>query len=173
VTQSNESGEFHLIGLTPGTFKIRFEAPGLKDVVKESIHVGVNETATLDVLMEAAGHEETHVITAEREAVNVTKNASDENHDAQFLKSMPLQNRSYQSVMGLTAGVSGGGNPNVRGGAYFNNTYTVDGMDTTDAVTHTFGTNFNFDAISEVQVQTAGLGAQDSMTTGGTVNVVT
>src|SRR5205814_3202135 len=48
VTQSNESGEFHLIGLTPGTFRVRFEATGLKEVVKEDIHVGVNETSSLD-----------------------------------------------------------------------------------------------------------------------------
>ncbi|HJZ84454.1 MAG TPA: TonB-dependent receptor [Polyangia bacterium] len=172
VTQTNDSGEFHLIGLTPGNFKLRFEATGLKEETRE-IHVGVNETVSLDVLMEVAGKEEVHVITAERPVVEVRKSGSGENYDAEFLKNMPLQNRSYQSVMGLTAGVSGSGNPNVRGGAFFNNSYAVDGMDTTDAVTHTFGTNFNFDAISEVQVQTAGLGAENSMTTGGTVNVVT
>jgi hypothetical protein len=175
VTQTNDAGEYHLLGLTPGTFVVRFEAPGLKDVVRENVHVGVNETFSLDMIMEATQVEETHVITSEREVVEVRKNTVGENFDSEFLKNMPLQNRSYQSVMDLAAGVTdiSGGNPNVRGGASFNNNYTVDGLDTTDPVTHTFGTNFNFDAISEVQVQTAGLGAENSMTTGGKVNVVT
>src|SRR5215813_4238221 len=111
VTQTNESGEFHLVGLTPGNFRVRFQATGLNDVVKEDIHVGVNETTSLDVLMEVQGREETHVITAEKPVVEVRKSGSGENYDAEFLKNMPLQNRTYQSVMGLTAGVSGSGNP--------------------------------------------------------------
>src|SRR5215471_1492041 len=42
VTQTNESGEFHLLGLIPGDFSVRFEARGLKQVTREGIHAGVN-----------------------------------------------------------------------------------------------------------------------------------
>src|SRR5437879_6483134 len=51
VTQTNNNGEFHLLGLIPGDFTLRFEAQGLKPVVRENIRVGVNNPVGLDVLM--------------------------------------------------------------------------------------------------------------------------
>src|SRR5215471_1993113 len=52
VTQTNESGEFHLLGLIPGDFAIRFEAQGLRPVSRDQIKVHVNVPVNLDVLME-------------------------------------------------------------------------------------------------------------------------
>ena len=49
----------------------------------------------------------------------------------------------------------------------------LDGIDTTDPVTETFGTNFNFDAIAEISFQTAGFAAEFGRATGGVVNIVT
>jgi hypothetical protein len=116
---------------------------------------------------------ETYVITAARPVVDVTKATTGETLSDEFMENVPLLSRSYQSVAQMTPGVSGGSNPNVLGGSYFNNTYTVDGMDTSDPVTHTFSTNFNFDAMSDVNVMTGALGPEYSDTPGGVVNMVT
>ena len=40
-------------------------------------------------------------------------------------------------------------------------------------MTHTFGTNFVFDAIQEISLQTAGYEAEYGKATGGVVNVIT
>jgi hypothetical protein len=53
------------------------------------------------------------------------------------------------------------------------NAFFVDGVDTTDPVTSTFGTNFLFDAISEIEFQTAGYEAEFGRATGGVVNLIT
>src|SRR6185503_16610149 len=51
--------------------------------------------------------------------------------------------------------------------------FLVDGIDTTDPVTATFGTNFNFDAIQEISFLTGGFDAEYGRATGGVVNVIT
>ena len=126
---------------------------------------------------------ETYVITAARPVVDVTKAATGESLSDEYVESVPVQNRSYQGVANMTRNVTGGaqgnrksntgGNPSVSGGAYFNNTYLVDGMETTDPVTHTFSANFNFDAIADVNIMTGGGGAEYSDTPGGVINMVT
>ena len=81
--------------------------------------------------------------------------------------------RDYLSVIGRTAGVVGTGNVNVFGSTLGENAYYIDGIDTTDPVTATFGTNFNFDAIQEISFQTAGYEAEYGRATGGVVNLIT
>jgi hypothetical protein len=49
----------------------------------------------------------------------------------------------------------------------------VDGLNTTDPVTHTFTSNFTFDAIQEVSVQTSGFEAEYGRATGGVISVIT
>ena len=116
---------------------------------------------------------ETYIITAARPVVDVTRATTGENLSDEYIEAVPMSTRSYQGVASMTSGVSRAGNPSVTGGSYFNNTYTVDGMDTTDPVTHTFGTNFNFDAMSDVNIMTAGKGPEYSDTPGGMINMVT
>ncbi|MFH1130694.1 MAG: TonB-dependent receptor [Pseudomonadota bacterium] len=124
---------------------------------------------------------ETYLITATRPVVDVTKATIGETVSDEYLESVPISGRSYQNVAGLTAGVtqqrnpkgSGVGNPSVAGGTYFGNTYTVDGMDITDPVTHTFSSNFNFDAMADVNIMTGGMGPEFSDTPGGVINMAT
>ena len=120
---------------------------------------------------------ETYIITAARPVVDVTRAATGESISDDYIESVPMSARSYQGIADMTRGVSNNsgssGNPSVAGGAYFNNTYLVDGIDTTDPVTHTFGTNFNFDAMSDVSITTGAGGPEHSDTPGGVINMVT
>ena len=124
---------------------------------------------------------ETYVITAARPVVDVTKATTGESISDEYIEAVPMSSRSYQGMAGMTRSVTqkrnakgrGSGNPSVAGGAYFNNTYMVDGMDTTDPVTHTFATNFNFDVMSDVNIMTGGMGPEYSDTPGGVINMVT
>jgi hypothetical protein len=66
-----------------------------------------------------------------------------------------------------------GGNWNVHGGSVRDNAYLIDGVNTTDPATGTFSTNFNFDAIEEMEVKTGGYEAEFGQAVGAVVNVVT
>lgn len=200
---TDAEGGFRFIGLIPGVFKVVVQKAGFLAGVRKELRVSVGKTATLDILLDRApvkivkapakagtktggdksskGIEkkpaakgETYVITA-RPVVDVTKSTTGESLSDEYLESVPTTSRSFQAVAGQTAAVTqrDGGNPSVAGGAYFNNSYLVDGVDTTDPVTHTFGTNFNFDAMSDINILTGGMGPEHSDTPGGVINMVT
>jgi hypothetical protein len=172
---TNDEGVFRVVGLTPGTFTVTVSAPRLKSVVQNGVRVQAASTAEIDILMEVETAEEQVRIVEKAPTVNTTKATVGESFDLDFVNNLPLGTRDFQGVAALTPGVqdNGSGNPSVRGGTFFNNTYTVDGFQTTDPVTHTFTENFAFDAMNTVQVQTAAVGAEHSDTLGGITNIVT
>lgn len=173
---TDDEGHFRIVGLTPGRFTVTASAPKLKSHIQKNITVTGGRTVDLDVIMEVETAEEQIRIVEKAPTVNTTDTAVGDSFDADFLNELPLQTRDYQGVMALTPGVrdvSGGGNPSVRGGSYFNNSYQVDGFQTTDPVTHTFGQNFSFDAMQSVEVKTAAFGAENASTTGGVTNILT
>jgi hypothetical protein len=173
---TDDEGHYRLQNLSPGVFTVTATALHLKTVIQKNVRVTAAASNELDILMEVETAEEQVRVVERAPTVNTNSPQVGETFDQEFVSNLPLGTRSYQGVMNLAPGVndiSGGGNPNVRGGAFFNNNYLVDGVRTTDPVTHTFGTNFSFDAQAQQQVITAGFGAEHSDTLGGLTNVVT
>jgi hypothetical protein len=176
ITLTDDEGGFRFPGLHPGKFRVTAAAPKLRTVVQENVRVTQNATVEIDLVMEVETATEEVKIVERAPAVNLRSTSLGESFDEEFLNSLPLQDRNYQGVAALAAGASdrdGDGNPSVRGGAFFSNKYTVDGFNTTDPVTRTFGQNFSFNAMANVEVATAGMGAENSDTSGGVINIVT
>ncbi len=170
--QTAEDGSFLFFGLPPGKYTLDIEQPGFLPFKQEQVKVGIGGTVTLDILLELPTAEETVVVTARRPVVDKERTTLGGNYDDEFLQEVPVD-RQYQSVAALAPGVVGSGNPNIHGGSLYSNQYLVDGVNTTDPVTNTFSSNFNFDAIKEVQVLTGGLDAEYGYATGGIINLVT
>jgi len=80
--------------------------------------------------------------------------------------------RWYLSVVGQAAGVVSANNPTVYGSLGGENAYLIDGMNTTDPATGTWGRVFNTDAIQEMSFQAGGFEAEFGQATGGIVNLV-
>jgi hypothetical protein len=120
---------------------------------------------------DSGGVEEIVVMSAQN-AVEVENTTRGVVVTKEFLERIPA-GRSYQNAVVVAAGVSGGGNPNMAGGATNENTYLLDGSNVTDPVTGTFSVNFNFDAIQQVEVLHAGIMPEHIGVTGPVVNVIT
>lgn len=173
---TDDQGLFRIAGLTPGRFTLTASAPKLKSTILKNIRVGAGADSEIDVLMEVETAEEQVRVVEKLPTVDTSRALVGESFDLDFVDQLPLSTRDYQGVAALTAGVgdpSGNGNPSVRGGTFFNNSYSVDGFQTTDPVTHTFGQNFSFDAITDLEVKTASYGAENSSVSGGVINQVT
>jgi hypothetical protein len=173
---TDDEGGFRFQGLFPGKFRITAAAPKLRTYVQENLRISQNNTMDVDIVMEVETATEEVRIIERAPAVNIRSTTVGESFDEEFLESLPLASRTYQGVATLAPGVSdrdGDGNPNSRGGAFFSNKYTVDGFNTTDPVTRTFGQNFSFNAMANVEVTTAGFGAENSDTAGMVTNIVT
>jgi hypothetical protein len=172
---TNDEGAFRLQGLFPGVFRVTVTAAKLRTLVQENVKVTAANTTDIDLIMEVEAVSEEIKIIQKAPTINQTSGRVGVSYDEEFMNSLPLPSRDYQGVASLTPGVSdsGNGNPKVRGGTYFSNNYTVDGFNTTDPVTRTFGQNFSFSAMANVEVTTSGGGAETAGTTGGTINIVT
>jgi hypothetical protein len=117
---------------------------------------------------------DTIIVTAEAVVIDPTQTTVQQNFGAQHLRYATIgsNGRSYQTVL-QQAPVAGGSNPQVMGANLGQNIFLLDGVNTTDPVTHTFGSNLPFDAIQEVSIQTLGKDAEYGRAIGGVVNVVT
>src|ERR1051325_670041 len=174
---TDEKGEYVLPTLPPGAYRLVFELQGLPTVTKDSITVSLNQTSKLNVPMQLVAAETVRARAAQV-VVDPTRTTQQTNFNQEHLKYgvVGSANRSYQNVLfqapEANVGSGGGSNPMVSGANVAQNTYLLDGINTTDPVTHTFGNNLAFDAIQEISIQTLGKDAEYS-SSGGTINVIT
>jgi len=170
--KTDAEGRFLFIELPPGTYTVTAEAPGFATVKRPNlpVNVGRNSILTIEMPPEAEGAE---VVVEDRNPIIDTESANRGSVlTREFLDRIPA-GRSYQAAVQLTAGVTGGSNPNVGGGSYNENTYMLDGVNITDPVTGTFALNFNFDSIEQVEVITDAFDPEYGVNLGGVVNIVT
>lgn len=173
---TNEAGEALFIQLRPGEYTVDCKIEGWQPQRHEKVKVSLDRTTKLIVKMQTAEKfAETVIITGKAPVVDPTQTNIGDVFDSTYLQETAIGSggRSYQSVLAQTGGVAGGANPSVLGSTMGENAYLIDGLSTTDPVTATFGTNFNFDAIQEISFQTGGFEAEYGQATGGVVNVIT
>jgi len=166
---SDESGNYRFVLLPPGFFKLKYELPGFRSLVRDEIVVEVGRTTTLNIVLTVATLAETVTVTGESPVVDVqnvnvgaTFNQSllDNIPNARdvwaVLRQTPGIQMSRFDVGGSTAGTQTGYRAFGRSGQ---NWITLDGVATTEG---TSGAGFYFDygSFSEISVSAAGNSAE-------------
>ncbi|MCU1244354.1 MAG: TonB-dependent receptor [Acidobacteria bacterium] len=171
---TDAQGQYILPLLPAGSYHAEFALSGIKSQVREGVQIETQRQTRLDVPMTLAVSD-TVTVTASQVVVDPTQTTTQQTFKEDHLKyaSIGSAGRSYQTVLGQAAGVAGGSNPQVAGSNLGQNTYLVDGLNTSDPVTHTFSPNLAFDAIQEISIQTFGKDAEFGKASGGTINVIT
>jgi outer membrane receptor protein involved in Fe transport len=180
-------GRFSFAQLAPGVYDIHFEPSDSKQYRFEphdiKIEVALNRTVTvlpkLKLLPKPESPSEPQgafgdSITVTAQA-DVTQTGISTIFPGEYLDrtSTSSQARTYQLAIGRAPGVdSSTGEPRAFGSIVSENSYFIDGIDTTDPLTGTVGVNFPFDAIGEISVQT-GFAAEYGRATGAVINIVT
>jgi hypothetical protein len=174
VAVTDENGAFVFRLLPPGVYHIKTELSGFTPAELDAkVNLGRTTEAKIEmVLTEFAGEVQ---VVAEAPVVDTSQVDTGQVFDEQYLQNaaIGMGGRDYLSIIGQAAGVAGTANVSVYGSTGAENNYMVDGLTTTDPVTATFGTNFNYDAIQEVNFITGGFEAEYGQATGGVVNLVT
>lgn len=176
AAMTDANGRFSFLTLPPGLYTIAVSAPEQVTRTVPNIAVNIGRASQVDVKLFAdQSLTEEVTVTGRQTLVDTRRTQTQETFDAEYLSKTQTGSagRDYLSVIGNAAGAVGDGNTQVRGSTLGENLYLVDGVDSTDPVTGTFGTNYIFDAIEEVQLQTGGFAAEFGRATGGIVNVVT
>ena len=179
---TGDDGEFRFPALEPGSYTVTLSHVSFRGHSEEKIQVGIDATVSKDFVLEAAtataGVAEKDIVKViARAPVVDTSRASLGTAIRPDFTDRTVTGRSYQDVALFAPGVVNGsdapGNPAIHGGSAQSNQYLLDGLNITDPTTNTFSTNFNFDAIGEVQVLTGAMDAEYGSTAGGIINVVT
>ncbi len=174
IAIADGEGRFTFNLLPVGNYTVEATLVGFKPA-SGGVQVALGRTAQIifNMVPESFGGE--IEVTAVVPVVNTAQVNTSVTFDNEYLQKAAVgsANRDYLSMIGQAAGVAGSGNASVFGGSSSDNSYLIDGLNTTDPTTGTFGTNFNFDAIQEMNFQTGGFEAEFGQATGGIVNLVT
>jgi carboxypeptidase family protein/TonB-dependent receptor-like protein len=170
---TDSTGNYTFAALQPGPFTLRASLSGFQSVEKTGNVVEPGKTTEVDVTMRLAQAAETVTVTGEVPLVDKTDVSARTTVSSTLTQKLAI-GRSYQTLIGTAPGVTNAAsNPNVHGGLSSNNQYLFDGVDATDTTTGTFAQNFNYEAIQEIVVQTAGISAEYGRAQGAIANVIT
>jgi len=174
VAITGGEGGFAFNLLPVGLYTVTATLAGFQTATGQ-VRVNLDSTASVEFVLRPDQFVGEVVVEATVPVVDTTQVNSQQVFDQDFLQNAAVgaSGRDYLSILSQAAGVAGSGNASVYGGSLSDNSYLIDGMNTTDPVTGTFGTNFNYDAIQEVSFQTGGFEAEFGQATGGIINLVT
>ncbi len=186
---TDAEGRALLVGLAPSAqYVVTTEIAGFRPTRNENVLVRSGQTATLRVGLTVGGVTEQVQVTAESPLVDTKSATTGQDITLQLTESLPT-GRSYQSYLQLVPGVlpddpQQPGNPASKSGVNYSdiggnvgvssdNFYYFNGINVTDPVSGTFGSNLNTEIIQEQKVLTGGIPAEFVGTPGLLSSVIT
>jgi hypothetical protein len=177
---TDETGQYRIVDLRPGTYVLTFALPGFNTVRREGIQLGADFTASISVELRVGALEETVTVSGATPVVDVQSTSRAQVLNRELLDAVPA-GRSYQGYAQMVPGISLS-SPDVGGEASMQNTYmSVHGASSANVTMQVDGqminglqsdgsvqSYFNNMMSEEMSFQTAGIGADVS---GGGVRV--
>jgi hypothetical protein len=169
---TGSDGTYSFLALPPGEYAVNFSLPGFQGRSQEDMRVSMGATTRVDAIMTPAFSDEV-VVTSESPLVNTADTTVGVDLSSDFYESLPT-GRNYTSVASVTPGAQADDSGQTfYGSTGAENSYYIDGANTTGIEFGTQGTQLNFEFIDEVQVKTGSYNAEFGRATGSVINVVT
>lgn len=198
-TATNGAGIYQFPALPPGRYEIHVQQKGFQTVVRQDLELHVSDRVALDFELKVGATTETVNVTGAADLVNTSDASVGTLVSHEFVANMPLNGRSFQSLITLTPGVvvaaAASGAPgqfSVNGQRADANYFTVDGVSANvgvasggstlagsagSGVQPSAGGGFNnlvsLDAMQEFKVQTSTFAPEYGRTPGGQISIVT
>src|SRR5437867_1811054 len=183
TTVTNESGEYSLAALEPGSYRLHAALPGFKAIDLTGIRVGTQQFVTLDLKLEVGALAEAVSVTADVPLIETSNASTGTVLDTLSLETLPspARNAFLIGVSVPTVIPSGDAQFNrqqdqtnasllsLGGGARRGNGYTLDGVPITDLRGRP-SANPTIEALEDVKVQVHTYDAEMGRTGGGVFN---
>jgi hypothetical protein len=104
-TNTDTAGEYVLTNLPPGPYRIEVEKAGFRKLVRPDVVVHVGDALTLDLELTLGTIADTVTVEAGTPLVDVTSTSVSTVVDRTFVSNLPLNGRSFQSLLWMTPGV--------------------------------------------------------------------
>jgi hypothetical protein len=170
---SSANGDFIFKLLPPGTYTVSVELNGFAPL-RQTIEIGADAPATLDLGLKPAGVRESVTVSAEAESATTAPLGSTR-VTGEMVDLLPIS-RSIRTIIDLSPSVVAygpDGNFSISGAMTFENVYMINGVQTQDNVRGTPLNLYIEDAIQETTIATSPISAEYGRFTGGVVNAVT
>ena len=198
AVSSNQQGEFSVPALQPGPYNITVEANGFRTIHQNGVVVEVDQRARLDFALTIGSNAESITVEGSAPLLNTSDASVSTVIANRFVENLPLNGRSFSSLIELAPGVVltqanqyDQGQYSVNGQRPDANYVMVDGVSANVGVgsgntaqgsagqlpaTSIFGGTSNLvplDALEEFRIQTSTFAAEYGRTAGAQISVVT
>jgi len=167
---TNETGNYSLPYLVPGTYDVRVESAGFKVSTRKGVELQVDAVARIDFKLEVGEITQQVEVTVGAPLLNTETAALGTVIENRRIVELPLNGRNYLQLVTLSPNVTteggAGGASGLQGGARSNtslsiagqrleyNRYTLDGVENTDPNFNSYIIQPSVDALQEFKVQT-------------------
>jgi hypothetical protein len=189
-TTTSSAGEYRLLALPPGPYKVVVTAPGFQQFVSTGVVVNVNDQIHIDPVLEVGTIQQEVRVEANALQVETENTQLGDVINTKKIESLPLNGRSYIDLLGLQAGVapagagsmqqdrpvSGGlsaGNVSVNGQRETANAFLVNGGDVSEGRNLGAAVIPNLDSIGEFRLITNSFDAEYGRFSGSVMNAIT
>src|SRR5271170_506992 len=105
TVSSNQQGEYSVPALLPGPYNITIEATGFKTVYQNGVAVEVDQRARLDFALTVGSNTESITVQGSAPLLNTSDASVSTLIGNQFVENLPLNGRSFSSLIDLAPGV--------------------------------------------------------------------
>lgn len=158
VAVTDQSGEYRLLRLLPGKYKLQAELTGFTTIVFPSVELLVGQNATVPFVMKIATVNESVTVTGDAPLVDTSSSQVAGNVDRRQMEELPLQGRNWMELSKLVKGVTANDVGNSVGTGAMDDMWqlNLDGQQITQKVAGSgFGQpRFSREAIAEFQIVT-------------------
>lgn len=199
LATTNSVGIYFFSSLPPGHYQLAVSKSGFKEIVAKGLTLQVEGRAEQNFTLQIGSQAETVTVEGSALEINTTDATVSTVVDRKFADNLPLNGRSFQSLIELTPGVlptAGEGNTDtfvVNGQRETSNYWTVDGVSANfgiggnianpgaglggqvGATSLSGGTNslVSVDALQEFRIETSTAAPDSGLTAGGQISIVT
>lgn len=196
---TSKSGIYVVTGLRPGRYRMSVSKDGFKSVVITDITLNVQDVVSRNFNLDVGAISESVMVTADSLNIDTTDATVSTVVDRQFAENLPMNGRSFQTLIQLAPGVvlttssmESGGQFSVNGQRADSNYWMIDGVSAnigispvssaSDALSGSVGgfsaqggTNslVSVDAMQEFRIQTSTFAPEFGRTPGGQISIVT
>ena len=189
---SDSAGQYHLLALPPGRYRLTTSAPSFQQGVVENIDLTVNDALHFDFVLQVGSVTQFVSVDADALQVQTVSSATGTTIESPQILAMPLNGRSYLDLLSLQAGVSpvntnsgysdrgpasglytSTGNVSTDGQPEWANAFLVNGAEVNETKNMGAGLIPNADSIAEFRLLSNSFSAEYGKFTGAVMNTVT
>ncbi|MBV9676108.1 MAG: TonB-dependent receptor [Acidobacteriaceae bacterium] len=185
TVETNESGNYTVGQLTPGTYRVTVNRPGFRRFVQENVSVGVAQSSRVDATLQIGEASQEVTVTDAPPSIQTDRAEVQTSLTSGQISSLPVLNRNFTNLTLLTPGSvintyqhAPSENPqqstlvNTNGQLFAGTNYQLDGMNNNDSVLGITMVNPTVDSVGTFTASTSNYDAEYGAT-GAVINVET